>query len=322
MRDLTVLVLSEPDDPYLHMLDALQGRARVVIGGRPESFVSDAPAARVLLNWTGKRALLDQVFGMAPHLEWIHSRYAGLDSILFPELVSSPVTLTNARGVYSPSLGEFVILGMLFFAKDLRRLLRSQATSKWDPFTVTELRGQTVGIVGYGDIGRAAAQRARAMGMRILAVRRQSGKSQDDPLIDQVYGLDGLAEMLPQCDYVVCAAPLTPATHHLIGPEQFRQMKAGAIVINVGRGPVIDEAALVEALRHGHLGGAALDVFEVEPLPPDSPLFQMQNVLISPHSADNTTTWLNDAMQCFLDNFERFHSGQPLSNVVDKHAGY
>ena len=137
-----MLVLSVPDDPYLHMLDALQGRARVVIGDRPESYVSGAPAARALLNWTGKRALIEQVFGMAPHLEWIHSRYAGLNSILFPDLVSSPVTLTNARGVYSPSLGDFVILGMLFFAKDLRRLLRSQAASKWDPFTVTELRSR------------------------------------------------------------------------------------------------------------------------------------------------------------------------------------
>lgn len=158
--------------------------------------------------------------------------------------------------------------------------------------------------------------------MRVLAVRRQPEKSQDDPLVDQVYGLDGMAEMLPQCDYVVCAAPLTPATRHLISREQFQQMKAGAVVLNVGRGPVIDEAALIEALQSGHLGGAALDVFEVEPLPPGSPLFGMPNVLISPHSADNTKTWLNEAMQCFLDNFERFHRGQPLANVVDKHAGY
>ena len=322
MRDLTVLVISDPADPYLPMLDAIRDRARLVIGNDPESFSDGATSARVLLNWNGKRAMLEQAFRMAPQLEWIHSRYAGLDSILFPELVNSPVPLTNARGVFSQSLGEFVILGMLFFAKDVRRLLRSQAAAKWDPFTVTELRGQTVGIVGYGDIGRAAAQRARAMQMRVLAVRRQPQKSQDDPLVDQTWGLDGMAEMLPQCDYVVCAAPLTPSTRHLISHEQFRQMKPGAIVLNVGRGPVIHEAALIEALQSGHLGGAALDVFEVEPLPQDSPLFSMQNVLISPHSADNTKTWLAEAMQCFLDNFERFHRGQPLANVVDKQAGY
>lgn len=322
MRDLTLLVVSDPADPYVPMLDALRDRAKVVIASDPQQFAADAPAARVMFNWTGKRATLEQTFRMAPQLEWVHSRNAGLDSILFADLVNSPIPLTNGRGVFSQSLGEFVILGMLFFAKDVRRLLRSQAAGQWDPFIVSELRGQTVGIVGYGDIGRAAAQRARAMGMRVLAVRRQPAKSQDDPLIDQVYGLDGLSEMLPQCDYVVCAAPLTPATRHLLGPTQFQQMKPGAIVLNVGRGPVIDEAALVEALQSGHLGGAALDVFEVEPLAADSPLFQMPNVLLSPHSADNTKTWLVDAMQFFIANFERFHGGQPLWNVVDKHAGY
>ncbi len=322
MRDLTVLVISDPADPYLPMLDTIRDRAHVAIGNQPERFAAHAASARVLLNWAGKRAVFEQTFHMAPHLEWIHSRYAGLDSVLFPELVRSPVPLTNARGVFSQSLGEFVILGMLFFAKDVRRLLRSQAAAKWDPFTVTELRGQTVGIVGYGDIGRAAAQRARAMHMRILAVRRQPQKSQNDPLVEQTFGLDGLGEMLPQCDYVVCAAPLTPATKHLMSRAQFRQMKPGAVVLNVGRGPVIDEAALIEALQEGQLGGAALDVFEVEPLPPDSPLFGMRNVLISPHSADNTKTWLSEAMQCFLDNFDRFHRRQPLANVVDKHAGY
>ena len=322
MRDLTVLVLSDPHDPYLPMLEVLRDRCRLVIGDRPEDFAEHAPSAQALLNWAGKRPLLEQVFGMAPRLEWIHSRNAGLDSMLFPALVNSPVPLTNGRGVFSQSLGEFVILGMLFFAKDVRRLLRSQAAAQWDPFIVAELRGQTMGIVGYGDIGRAAAQRARAMGMRVLAVRRQPEKSENDPLIDQVYGLDEMAAMLPECDYVVCAAPLTPATRHLIGPTQFQQMKPGAIVLNVGRGPVIDETALVEALRSGHLGGAALDVFEIEPLPAESPLYQMQNVLLSPHSADNTQTWLHEAMQFFIDNFDRFHRGQPLLNIVDKHAGY
>ena len=322
MPALTLLVLSAPDDPYLPLLEPLRGQANIVIGRDVEALASAAAQARVMLNWTGDRQLLEQVFPLAHRLEWIHSRYAGLDSVLFPALVDSPIPLTNGRGVFSQSLGEFALLGMLFFAKDVRRLMRSQAERKWDPFTVAELRGQTAGIVGYGDIGRAIAQRAHALGMRVLALRRRPEKSLNDPYVDEVFGLEALGEMLGQCDFVHCAAPLTAETHHLISTVQFEQMKASAVILNVGRGPVIDEKALIDALQRGRIWGAALDVFEVEPLPADSPLFAMENVFLSPHSADNTKTWLSDAMSFFLSNFQRYVNGQELENVVDKRAGY
>jgi phosphoglycerate dehydrogenase-like enzyme len=322
MPDFTLLVLSDPADPYLPMLDAIKGQASVVIGNDETSLASGAASARALLNWTGNRTLLEKVLPMAHRLEWIHSRYAGLDSVLFPALVESHIPLTNGKGVFSQSLGEFTMLGMLFFAKDVRRLLRSQAELKWDPFTVLELRGQTVGIVGYGDIGRAAAQRAHAMGMRVLALRKQPEKSKNDPYIDKVFASTELHQMLSESDYVICAAPLTPDTKHLMSRAEFAAMKPTAVILNVGRGPVIDEQALIQALREKRIHGAALDVFETEPLKPDNPLFTMENVLISPHSADNTKTWLVDAMRFFIENFQRFVNGQPLENIVDKRAGY
>lgn len=260
---------------------------------------------------------------MCPQVRWVHSKAAGLDTVLFPELVESPVPLTNGRGVFSQSLGEFALAAVLYFAKDLRRMVRNQMAGRWEQFDVEEVTGQTAGIVGYGDIGRAAATRLRAMGMRILALRRQGPAIYNvDPLVDQVYGPDRRLEMLARCDYVVVAAPLTPETRGLIGEAEFAAMKANAVVINVGRGPVIDEAAIVKALSEHRIRGAALDVFNREPLPEGHPFYQLENLLLSPHCADHTADWQEQAMRFFVQQFERFRKGEPLLNVVNKKLGY
>jgi len=231
--------------------------------------------------------------------------------------------LTNGSGVFSQSLGEFVLGAILYFAKDFRRMVRNQEAGKWEQFDITEITGQTVGIVGYGDIGRSVATRVRAMGMRVLAVKRHGAPIYNvDPLVDRVYTPDHLMEMLPQCDYVVCAAPLTPETKGMIGQAAFASMKPETVIVNVGRGPVIDEAAMVEALSTGRIKGAALDVFDREPLPAGHPLYSLKNVLLSPHCADHTPDWLERAMQFFLDQFARYSKGEPLMNVVDKKLGY
>jgi phosphoglycerate dehydrogenase-like enzyme len=253
----------------------------------------------------------------------VHARSAGLDGLLFPELVESPVPLTNGRGVFSQSLGEFALAAILYFAKDLRRMVRSQMAGVWEPFDIVEVSGQTVGIVGYGDIGRAVAARARAMGMRVLAVKRHGPPAHNaDPLADEIYGPDRRIEMIPRADYIVVAAPLTPETRGMIGEPEFAAMKPDAVVINVGRGPVIDEAAMVKALSEKRIKGAALDVFDCEPLPQGHPFYQLDNVLLSPHCADHTPDWLDQAMRFFLGQFERFRNGEPLRNVVDKKMGY
>jgi len=236
--------------------------------------------------------------------------------------VSSPVPLTNSRGVFSNSLAEFTLGGCLFFAKKFRRLVHNQEAGRWEQFDNEELRGKVIGIIGFGSIGQAVARLAKAFGMRVLAVRKRPGLPEPEPLADAVYGHDALSQVLPQCDFVVAASPLTPETRGLFGEPEFRAMKSSAVFVNVGRGPVVNEAALIRALEERWIHAAALDVFEKEPLPGGHPFYQMEHVLLSPHCADHSATWLQDAMHCFLRNFQRFAAGLPLENLVDKQLGY
>jgi phosphoglycerate dehydrogenase-like enzyme len=312
-----VLAISDVNDPQLAMLADI-----------PHYLIDTAAAldamprdAEAILHWAGPRDLLRSAFLASPQLRWVHSRSAGLDSILFPELVESSIPLSNGTGVFSQSLGEFALAMILYFAKDIRRLLRNQEACRWEQFDVEELPGQTVGIVAYGDIGRAVATRVHAMGMRVLALKRHAPAS-PDPLVERFYGPSDLNAMLHECDYVVVAAPLTAETRHMISDDAIAAMKPNAVVINIGRGPVIDQSALVRALASGRIKGAGLDVFEQEPIPADDPIFKLPNVLISPHSADHTKDWLNQAMRFFLEQYQRFSSGQPLQNIVAKHLGY
>lgn len=303
-------------------MDQMPAFAAVTEGNTIEAFSQAAATADVIFSWGAKRDVMEQLLAQTPNLKWIHSRSAGLDSLLFPALIESPVPLTNGRGVFSQSLGEFVLAAILYFAKDFRRMIRNQEAGRWEQFNVHEISGQTMGIVGYGDIGRACAWRAKAMGMKVLAVRRRPEQSAGDQNVEHVYGFDGLHEMIRQCDYVVAAAPLTPETKSLIGDAEFAAMKPSAIILNVGRGPVIDEPAMLAALQSGQIRGAGLDVFTVEPLPAGHPFYSMENVLLSPHCSDNTQDWLEQAMLFFYRNLDRFQKGEPLENVVDKRAGY
>jgi phosphoglycerate dehydrogenase-like enzyme len=274
-----------------------------------------APEADVILNGDFRDpSLLLQTFPHALNVRWVHALSAGVESILSPEILASPVPLTNGRGVFRTPLAEWVVAAMLHFSYDLRRIQQQQEAGVWEPFDVDELNGKTLGIVGYGEIGRSTADRARPFGMKILATRRKAS--------DGMYPPSRVKEMLAQCDYVAVCTPLTPETRGLIGPAEIAVMKSSAVIINVGRGPVIDEAALIAALESGKIRGAALDVFDVEPLSAGHPFYRMKNVLLSPHSADHTPGWRHRAVQCFLDNFERFSKGEPLQNIVDKHAGY
>lgn len=200
-------------------------------------------------------------------------------------------------------------------------MIRKQLAERWEPFDVEEIDGQTVGIVGYGDIGRAVASRVKALGMRVLATKRNP-PALPDSLVDHFYRPEERREMIAACDYIVATAPLTAETRHMIGEAEFAVMKASAVVINVGRGPVLDEAALVRALVAKRIKGAALDVFEHEPLPAGHPLYKLENVLLSPHCADHTVDWQDQAMRFFLEQYQSFQNGEPLRNVVDKRLGY
>jgi len=323
MNDTLVLVLTAPGDKDIPFLSELQQAATTVVGDSVQDFAGATDNADIIFNWSGSLALLRDVFLLSPRLCWVHSRSAGLEQALFPELVDSEVILTNGSGVFSPSLGEFALAAILHFAKDFRRMTRNQMAGVWEQFDVTMVSGQIAGIVGYGSIGRAIAVRAHALGMKVLALRRQvSRDSQGDPLIDRFYGRESLAEMLSQCDYVAVSLPLTERTRGLIADAEFAVMKKDAVLINVGRGPTIDERALIQALSENRIRGAALDVFDREPLPQGHPFYSLENVLLSPHCADHTPDWLDNASRFFLAQLERLRSGQPLLNVVNKRLGY
>jgi phosphoglycerate dehydrogenase-like enzyme len=322
MSNHTILVLAEPNEPRLAMLETLPPETGIAVGNSMAAFARAAHQADVIFNWSLSGELLRAVFCMCPQVKWVHTRAAGLDNLLFPELVESPVTLTNGRGVFSSSLGEFALAAILYFAKDFRRMIRNQEAGRWEPFDVTEVAGQTVGIVGYGDIGRAVAARVHAMGMRVLAVKRGGSSAASDPFASRIYGPGALMEMIPLCDYLVVAAPLTPETRRLIAAREFAAMKPSAVIINIGRGPVIDETAMIQALAAGVIKGAALDVFDQEPLPPRHAFYSLPNVLLSPHCADHTPDWMDRAMRFFLEQFDRFRNGLPLKNVVEKRLGY
>ena len=317
-----ILVLADPSSRQLTMLEALPDTT-LVAGRSLEAFTQSTHDAEIILNWSGTLAAFRELFRQCPALQWVHTQSAGLERSLCPELVDSPVILTNGTGVFSPALGEFTLATILYFAKDFRRMIRNQVAGVWEPFEVKPIAGQTLGIVGYGDIGRAIASRAYSMGMKILAVKRHvNNTSQPDPFAEKIYRREQLTEMLSRCDYVAVAAPLTPQTRGMIGKAELAVLKPDAVLINVGRGPVIDEKELIHALATGRIKGAALDVFDQEPLPAGHPFYQLENVLLSPHCADNTSDWLDRAMQFFLVQLDRFRKGQPLANVVDKKLGY
>lgn len=317
-----LLALGDPGSRHFKLLSKLPPGTSWFATQDPAQAAEHAARATAILCDMGRASLLEPVIAQAAQLRWVHSLSAGVETLMFPGLVNHPATLTNGRGMFKRALAEFVIAGCLFFAKDMRRLRASQAKGQWDPFYMRELAGRTLAIVGYGEIGRASAELARAFGMRILAYRRRPELSRDDPLVDRVYGHGELADMVAQADYLCCAAPDAPGAAGLIGAAEFAVMKPDLVIINVGRGPTIVESELVAALAGGRIRGAALDVFDTEPLPAGHALYGLDNVLLSPHCADRVEGWLETAMTVFLENHARFIAGEPLVNVVDKQAGY
>ncbi|MCL5734601.1 MAG: D-2-hydroxyacid dehydrogenase [Actinobacteria bacterium] len=320
----TLLVLGPPAEPLMARLRALAADFEIVAGDTPEDFERAAPEAAIILAWFTSRDLLRQVILMSPQLRWVHIFSAGMNHLMSAELVASRAVLTNAKGVFSQSLGEWALGAILYFAKDFPRLLHDQAAHRWAPFEVLEVSGQTVGIVGYGDIGRAVASRARAMGMRVLGLTRHGPlPGRPDDFAEEIFAPADIVRMIEQSDYLVVTAPLTQETRNLVGQAEIAAMKPDSVIINIGRGPVINEEALVRALSEKRIKGAALDVFHREPLSGDHPLYSLKNVLLSPHCADNTPGWLDNAMTLFLANLERYRKGEPLANIVaEKELGY
>eukprot|EP00190_Bangiopsis_sp_CCMP1999_P000717 CAMPEP_0198734476 /NCGR_PEP_ID=MMETSP1475-20131203/52833_1 /TAXON_ID= ORGANISM="Unidentified sp., Strain CCMP1999" /NCGR_SAMPLE_ID=MMETSP1475 /ASSEMBLY_ACC=CAM_ASM_001111 /LENGTH=333 /DNA_ID=CAMNT_0044497955 /DNA_START=111 /DNA_END=1112 /DNA_ORIENTATION=- len=326
---LSILVLGREGERSLGPLKALPSGAEVIaVGGSADEFDSKvlSRARCVFCTVSGNPATtLPAIYPKLSSLQWVHSQLAGVDKLVFPEFVQDDkVLLTNAKGVYNRPLVEWTIFAMMFFAKDLPRLRRNQFDRKWDQYSVEEIHNKVLGIVGYGDIGRDCARKAKeAFGLKVIALRRRPKLSGDDNVADEVYGQDQLHEMLGRCDYVLCTAPLTPNTKHMFNRDAFKAMKKTAVYINIGRGPVCQEKALVAALQEGHIRGAALDVFEEEPLRPDSELWGFENLLFSPHNADLTETCRIEATEHFVQLVKAKLEGKSIDDCAcDKSAGY
>jgi phosphoglycerate dehydrogenase-like enzyme len=322
MSLVNLLVISDPNSPFFPSLAGMDPRVHVTIAHDPEAIKAAAPEADIVLYATMNASLLSAALPFAGRARWIHSLWTGVEGILGPEMLRHAAPLTNGRGVFRWPLADWVTAMMLHFALDLGRVIRQQQQGVWQPFISTSLQGRTLGIVGYGEIGSAAAARAKVFGMKIAALRRHRERSDGDPLVDEFFESASLKKLLAFSDYVLVALPLTSETRGLMGEAEIGSMKSSSVLINVGRGPVIDESALVRALQSGALRGAALDVFTVEPVPAGHPFWTMPNVLLSPHTADRVEGFLNPAVESFMENLKRFLSGLPLSNIVDKHAGY
>ena len=271
----------------------------------------------------------DETLDLAPHLRWIALPSAGADHALQAGLVRAdgPI-VTTARGIHAVPISEFVFSVMLLWARHWPQMLALQHAHDWPAqerraaLMARELHGATLGLVGLGAIGRRVAQLGRCFGMRVVATRRGAAPGETDPDVDALLPLAQLDALLAQADFVVIAVPSTPATHHLIGAPQLAAMKPSAFLVNIARGTVIDEPALVEALRAGALAGAGLDVFESEPLPAESPLWNMPNVFISPHISGTSPVYSRRFTDLLLDNLARYRAGQPLRNVVSLERGY
>lgn len=273
---------------------------------------------------------LSSLKDLIPRARWIQGTSTGIGQLLVrTELIHSPITFTTARGIHAKPLADFVVMSMLSFAKGGLRMARDQAAHRWERYCGRDLTGATVGLVGLGTIGREVASRCRAMAMRVIATKRTMGDGAGGSdqtgaasPVDALLPLSDLPLLLKQADFLVLAVPQTPETEGLIGKREIEAMKPGAVLINIARGAVVDEPAMIAALQDGRLGGAALDVFAKEPLPADSPLWDMPNVLVSPHSASTIDSENAQLTDLFCENLRRYLLGEPLLNVFDRERLY
>ena len=259
-------------------------------------------------------------------LKWIHFGIAGLEHSLFPDILKSKTIITNASGIHAGPVSEFVMSAILYFAKrfkDCRKFMQTKNWTQWEVAKqMVQLKGKTIGIIGFGSLGKAIAKKAKAFDMKVIATRRLQKKVEHKKTVDELIPVSNLSHLLKNSDFVVIACPLTPVTKNMIGKRELSEMKSTAFIINIARGEIINEAALINALQNKTLAGAALDVFEKEPLPKESPLFALDNVFLSPHISGNFPEYQHDVMVQFADNLNRYWAGKDLKNRVCKKRLY
>ena len=316
-----VTVLTAPGEQRPPGLEPLLERAAEVrFAWDADTLRRTLPGTRIMMVTDFRTEVLREAWPSADVLEWIHATSAGVDALMFPELVNSDVTVTNAQGIFDRGIAEYVLCTILMFAKDFPKSIRLQLKHQWQHRDTEKARGRRVLVVGAGSIGREIARLITAAGMEVHGIARRARG--DDPDFSVVHDNASLHDQLGMADFVVIAAPLTPATENLFDHSVFKAMKPTARLINIGRGPIVETEALVAALRNGDIAGAALDVFEEEPLPSDHPLWAMDNTILTAHMAGDLIGWKEALTEQFLENFAHREKGEALFNVVDKASGY
>jgi len=301
-------------------MEAVEELAREVRTARPSELAEALRGADVLLAWDFTTPALRSAWASTDSLRWVHTASAGVDNVLTPEVVDSDVVVTNARGVFETPIAEYVTGLVLVTAKDMIGTWQRQQRREWQHRETHSVQRRVAVVVGVGPIGRAVARMLAGVGLQVRGVGR-TGRG-DDPDFGEVAAAENLRDHVADADYVVLAAPLTPQTRGMVDRDVLAAMPERAMLVNVGRGELVVEEELVAALQQGRIAGAALDVFEKEPLPSDSPLWTMPQVLVSPHMSADTVGWRDDLAALFVENLSRWCKGEPLRNVVDKKLGY
>jgi phosphoglycerate dehydrogenase-like enzyme len=284
-----------------------------------ERLARDAADADVVFAWEPRLDWIRACWGWSPRLRWIAAASAGVDYLMFPALIDSDVIVTNSAGIFDAAMAEYALALVSAVCADLPATIRLQGRREWRHRETRRLAGSEVLVLGAGGIGRAITRLLRSAGATARCLARTP---RTDPEIGPVAGAGELSELLPAADFVVLALPFTPATARIIGAPELTLLRPGAWIVNLGRGGLIDEPALVTALSEGTIGGAALDVFMTEPLPAGSPLWDLPNVIVSPHMSGDFRGWDEALTGLFLEQLKRYRAGRPLVNVVDKNLGY
>ncbi|MGW1585992.1 D-2-hydroxyacid dehydrogenase [Streptomyces sp. NPDC002386] len=307
----TLLVLDADPPPRL---GRLTGRARIEHTDAA-GLAARLPDADVLLVWDfTSHAVREAWPGEGPRPRWVHTASAGVDHLMCPELAASDTVVTNARGIFDQPIAEYVAALVLAVAKDLPRTLELQRERTWRHRETRRVAGTRACVVGSGPIGRAIARTLKALDVTTALVGRVPRTG--------VHGPGDLDRLIARADWVIAAAPLTEQTHHMFDTRRFGVMQPSAVFVNVGRGQLVDEDALAQALRRRWIAGAALDVFTAEPLPADSPLWGLPGLVVSPHMSGDTVGWRDELGSQFVELYERWAAGRSLLNVVDKKRGY
>lgn len=329
MKRVNVLVTSAIGDECLRLINAVDG-ANVQDGsGLLRSELEGDNVARAKFDASLSEAeivyglrLPQDVIKKAPNLKWVQVMSAGVERFLDADMRESQVVLTNVSGIHAIPISEFVIGLMLMFVKESSASMDLKQKRKWERISPVVLANKTVGIVGLGSIGQQVARLAKAFGMKVVATRRTAREGDRARNVDAVFPPSRLRDLLSESDFVVLSVPFTAETNMLMGENELRSMKRSARLINIARGGIVDEQALVKALREGWIAGAGLDVFATEPLPVDSPLWTLPNVFVSPHVSGTREDYVLAATRLFVDNLHRYLAGKRLRNVVNKARGY